>query len=141
MWNGCKQQEKIENSNEVVLAREMCELLRLVQNIMNKLQNLHTIHQGSIMTDEIQSRCKSDSHEKRNHLSDSHGNDQGSKVISWWTHLLIEKPAQWVEIVRKKKKSRLIECIEIKTENNAENIIMLLYKSAMHPHSVHGIQF
>lgn len=40
----------------------MHEFLTLVQNNMNKLQNLLAIYQGSIMTDEIQSRCKSDSH-------------------------------------------------------------------------------
>lgn len=49
-------------------------------------------------------------HIKRNHFSDSHGNDQGSKYVSLWIHLLIEKPAQWAEIEKKQDNS-----IEIKT--------------------------
>lgn len=35
----------------------------------------------------------------------------------------------------------MLDCIEIKTENDAENIIMLLCKTVMHPHCYHGIQF
>lgn len=39
------------------------------------------------------------------------------------------------------EKSGMLGCIEIKTENNAENIIMLLCETVRRPHCGHGIQF
>jgi len=44
------------NNGEAESAGGTCEFLKLVQNTMNNLQILFTTRQGSIMTDEIQSR-------------------------------------------------------------------------------------
>lgn len=39
------------------------------------------------------------------------------------------------------EKHSMLGCIEIKTENNAEKIIMLLCETVRCPHCGHGIQF